>query len=142
MSNTTNNALLIPADLNAACKSVHIPNRDLFEVSKIIGCEYVALVNVLPIIRQGIGMDTDLWVDDCGLLVERPVLNVRASIISGQRLYGNAILTGREMTDEGEAMADLKFRSCVVEFLNILQMAAESMVADGDAWTNPLKEEA
>ena len=131
MTNTTNNALLIPADLNAACKSVHIPNRDLFEVSKIIGCEYVALVNVLPIIRQGIGMDTDLWVDDCGLLVESPVLNVRASIISGQRLYGNAILTGRVLTEEGATMADLKFRSCVVEFLNNLQTTAQDWIANG-----------
>ena len=124
---TTNTALLIPADINAACKSVQIPDRDLFEVSKIIGCEYVGRVNVLSIIREGIGMNTDVWVDDCGLLNDSPV-NVRASIITGQRIVGNVVITG--CTNKGD-LCDLKFKSCVREFLDILNKTAQDWIANG-----------
>ena len=142
MSTTTYNSLAIPTDLNTPCHVLVIPGDDLSHIASHIGCEYVARVDLLPIINKGIGMDTDMWVDDCGLLVDRPVLNVRASIITGQQIFGNAVITGRNNDPEGDSICDLKFRACVLEFLRILQTAAESMVADGDGWTNPLKEEA
>ena len=131
MTNTTYNALSIPTDLNAPCHTLVIPSDDLSHIATHIGCEYVARVDLLPMVNEHIGMDTDMWVDDCGLLVERPVLNIRASIITGQRIFGNAVITGRDNDPEGGSICDLKFKGCVVKFLDILQTTAQDWIANG-----------
>lgn len=131
MSTTTYNALSIPTDINTPCRALVIPSNDLSHIATHIGCEYVARVDLLSIVNEGIGMDTDMWVDDCGLLVERPVLNIRASIITGQRIFGNAVITGRDNDPEGGSICDLKFKSCAVEFIRILQTAAQDWIANG-----------
>ena len=131
MSTTTFNALSVPTDLNTPCHALVIPSDDLSHIASHIGCDYVARVDLLPLVNEGIGMDTDMWVDDCGLLVDRPVLNVRASIITGQQIFGNAVITGRNNDPEGDSICDLKFKGCVLEFLNILQRTAQDWVANG-----------
>jgi len=128
----TVNALFIPADIGPACRTITLHNNDyvLQGVADCIGCEYVETVTLLPIIREGIGMPTDMWVDESGLLNDSPI-NVRASIITGRRIYGNAVITGRKMTREGDTICDLKFKSCVLEFLRLLQNTAEDWIANG-----------
>jgi hypothetical protein len=75
-------------------------------------------------------MPVDMWVDESGLLNDSPI-NVRASIITGRRIYGNAVITGRKETPECNTICDLKFKSCVLEFLRLLQTTAEDWIANG-----------
>jgi hypothetical protein len=127
MANTTTiPALLIPADLTLPFRTISLPKGDntLMAMYPEIGCEIVARVNMSKTVDEVIGMPVDLWVDDCGLLTDAPVLNIRASILAGQELYGNAVLTGS--TRMHDDITDLQFvRICAANFLERLQKLAE-----------------
>ena len=126
MTNTTTiPALLIPADLTLPFRTISLPKGDntLMAMYPEIGCEIVARVNMTKTVDEVIGMPVDLWVDDCGLLIDAPVFNIRASILAGQELYGNAVLTGS--TRMHDDITALQFSGCAKDFLNRLQELSE-----------------
>lgn len=122
---TTIPALLIPANLSLPMRTVEIPNSTdcLFTVSEMIGCTFVTRTDVSPEVHRAIGMPTDMWVDDCGLMVANPKFNLRAALLTGQNLYGDAILTG----STGEDIVALAFKGCAKDFLDLVQRQAEKI---------------
>jgi hypothetical protein len=91
--NTT--ALLIPADLSTPMSPVTVrgtgDDLNLQDLYAAIGCTLVDAVRPdhSHFSRKG-GM---IWVDDEGLLKADPQPNLRASILAGRPLYGNAVYT-------------------------------------------------
>jgi hypothetical protein len=91
----------------------------------LIGCSFVERVSclLLPMSR--------LWVDEEGGLQQMefggrraPQLNVRASILAGQRIWGNVIVCGEDING---AMRNLEIQK-EDEVLDIIQIGAEELV--------------
>lgn len=93
MSNrTTCPAVLVPADLTQPCRFIDLDVENPLEsMYPLMGCRFVVPVPTHPGHRLP---DTMLWIDDEGLLVDNPKLNIRASMIGTQNLYGDAIFAG------------------------------------------------
>ena len=93
MTNTT--AILIPSDLSRPMSPVTVrgtgDDLHLGDLYAAIGCDLVDAVRPdhSHFSRNG-GM---IWVDDEGLLKPEPEPNLRASIIAGRPLYGDAVYT-------------------------------------------------
>jgi len=122
-------ALLVPQDIRYHMHGVVLPelHKTLPAMYALIGCSFVERVSclVLPMSR--------LWVDEEGGLqrVEfqgkrSPLLNVRASILAGQRIWGNVIVCGEDIHG---AMVDLVVER-EDEVLDIIQVGAEELVFD------------
>lgn len=116
MTNTsTIDTAFVPADIAAPVKVVSITNpNDLSEMYALIGCDTVERVSHLLALERA-----EMWVDENGLLTVAPVLNIRASMIAGIRIYGNAIITGPSMTT-------LKMAECPRDFFNRVEEAAKA----------------
>jgi hypothetical protein len=119
--------MLVPQDIRYQMHGVVLPelHKTLPAMYALIGCSFVERVSclVLPMRR--------LWVDEEGGLqrVEfqgkrSPLLNVRASILAGQRIWGNVIVCGEDIHG---AMVDLVVER-EDEVLDIIQISAEELV--------------
>lgn len=122
-------ALLVPQDIRYHMHGVVLPelHKTLPAMYALIGCTFVERVSclVLPMSR--------LWVDEEGGLQRMefggkrsPLLNVRASILAGQRIWGNVIVCGEDIHG---AMVDLVVER-EDEVLDIIQIGAEELVFD------------
>jgi hypothetical protein len=121
--------MYVPQDIRYQMHGVVLPelHKTLPAMYALIGCSFVERVSclVLPMSR--------LWVDEEGGLqrVEfqgkrSPLLNVRASILAGQRIWGNVIVCGEDIHG---AMVDLVVER-EDEVLDIIQIGAEELVFD------------
>jgi hypothetical protein len=119
--------MYVPQDIRYQMHGVVLPelHKTLPAMYALIGCSFVERVSclVLPMSR--------LWVDEEGGLqrVEfggkrSPLLNVRASILAGQRIWGNVIVCGEDIHG---AMVDLVVER-EDEVLDIIQISAEELV--------------
>jgi hypothetical protein len=119
--------MYVPQDIRYQMHGVVLPelHKTLPAMYALIGCSFVERVSclVLPMSR--------LWVDEEGGLqrVEfggkrSPLLNVRASILAGQRIWGNVIVCGEDIHG---AMVDLVVER-EDEVLDIIQIGAEELV--------------
>jgi hypothetical protein len=119
--------MYVPQDIRYQMHGVVLPelHKTLPAMYALIGCSFVERVSclVLPMSR--------LWVDEEGGLqrVEfqgkrSPLLNVRASILAGQRIWGNVIVCGEDIHG---AMVDLVVER-EDEVLDIIQVGAEELV--------------
>jgi hypothetical protein len=122
-------ALLVPQDIRYQMHGVVLPelHKTLPAMYALIGCSFVERVSclVLPMSR--------LWVDEEGGLQRMefggrraPQLNVRASILAGQRIRGNVIVCGEDING---AMRNLEIQK-EDEVLDIIQIGAEVLVFD------------
>lgn len=121
MSNSsTIRAVLVPADLTLPCVPVTLDANDpLASMYPLIGCQ---LVQPTPTARDHRLANTMLWVDEEGLCVAEPKLNIRASMLGTHNLYGDAIFAG----DNGENIIDLDLGDIGPEiFFSTLQFIAE-----------------
>ena len=91
--NTT--ALLIPSDLSVPMSPVTVrgngDNLEFQDLYAAIGCSLVEPVR--PDHSHFSRKGGTIWVDEEGLLKADPQPNVRASILAGRPLYGNAVYT-------------------------------------------------
>ena len=121
--------MYVPQDIRYQMHGVVLPelHKTLPAMYALIGCSFVERVSclVLPMSR--------LWVDEEGGLqrVEfqgrrTPLLNVRASILAGQRIWGNVLVCGEDING---AMVDLVVER-EDEVLDIIQLGAEELVFD------------
>lgn len=121
--------MYVPQDIRYQMHGVVLPelHKTLPAMYALIGCTFVERVSclVLPMSR--------LWVDEEGGLqrVEfqgrrAPLLNVRASILAGQRIWGNVLVCGEDING---AMVDLVVER-EDEVLDIIQCGAEELVFD------------
>lgn len=121
--------MYVPQDIRYQMHSVVLPelHKTLPAMYALIGCTFVERVSclVLPMSR--------LWVDEEGGLqrVEfqgkrPPLLNARASILAGQRIWGNVLVCGEDING---AMVDLVVER-EDEVLDIIQVGAEELVFD------------
>ena len=121
--------MYVPQDIRYQMHGVVLPelHKTLPAMYALIGCTFVERVSclVLPMSR--------LWVDEEGGLqrVEfqgkrPPLLNVRASILAGQRIWGNVLVCGEDING---AMVDLVVER-EDEVLDIIQLGAEELVFD------------
>jgi hypothetical protein len=111
--------LLVPADRSYPMTMVNLRKGDyaLTDMYKHMECDYVQTV---PVPRKGIV----LWVDEEGTLKRDPKINVRASILAGQQIMGNAILSGQ---DSLYGVNNLKMDD-LIEFLNKVELSAHEMI--------------
>ena len=121
--------MYVPQDIRYQMHSVVLPelHKTLPAMYALIGCTFVERVSclVLPMSR--------LWVDEEGGLqrVEfqgkrPPLLNARASILAGQRIWGNVLVCGEDCNG---TMVDLVVER-EDEVLDIIQLGAEELVFD------------
>lgn len=121
--------MYVPQDIRYQMHGVVLPelHKTLPAMYALIGCTFVERVSclVLPMSR--------LWVDEEGGLqrVEfqgrrAPLLNARASILAGQRIWGNVIVCGEDCNG---TMVDLVVER-EDEVLDIIQVGAEELVFD------------
>ena len=121
--------MYVPQDIRYQMHGVVLPelHKTLPAMYALIGCSFVERVSclVLPMSR--------LWVDEEGGLqrVEfqgrrSPLLNVRASILAGQRIWGNVLVCGEDCNG---TMVDLVVER-EDEVLDIIQVGAEELVFD------------
>ena len=123
--------MYVPQDIRYQMHSVVLPelHKTLPAMYALIGCSFVERVSclVLPMSR--------LWVDEEGGLQGHrvefqgkrpPLLNARASILAGQRIWGNVLVCGEDCNG---AMVDLVVER-EDEVLDIIQIGAEELVFD------------
>lgn len=121
--------MYVPQDIRYQMHGVVLPelHKTLPAMYALIGCSFVERVSclVLPMSR--------LWVDEEGGLqrVEfqgkrPPLLNARASILAGQRIWGNVLVCGEDCNG---TMVDLVVER-EDEVLDIIQLGAEELVFD------------
>ena len=121
--------MYVPQDIRYQMHGVVLPelHKTLPAMYALIGCSFVERVSclVLPMSR--------LWVDEEGGLqrVEfqgkrSPLLNVRASILAGQRIWCNVLVCGEDCNG---TMVDLVVER-EDEVLDIIQLGAEELVFD------------
>ena len=121
--------MYVPQDIRYQMHGVVLPelHKTLPAMYALIGCTFVERVSclVLPMSR--------LWVDEEGGLqrVEfqgrrTPLLNARASILAGQRIWGNVLVCGEDCNG---TMVDLVVER-EDEVLDIIQVGAEELVFD------------
>ena len=121
--------MYVPQDIRYQMHGVVLPelHKTLPAMYALIGCTFVERVSclVLPMSR--------LWVDEEGGLqrVEfqgkrPPLLNARASILAGQRIWGNVLVCGEDCNG---TMVDLVVER-EDEVLDIIQLGAEELVFD------------
>lgn len=121
MKNTTTivSVLLVPSDLNLPCTMVNIRKGDyaLTDMYKHMECDYVQTV---PVPRKGV----TLWVDEEGTMKRDPKINVRGSILAGQQIMGNVILTGQDSVYDIDG---IKFDD-IKELLKRLESSAQEVI--------------
>ena len=121
--------MYVPQDIRYQLHGVVLPelHKTLPAMYALIGCTFVERVSclVLPMSR--------LWVDEEGGLqrVEfqgkrPPLLNARASLLAGQRIWGNVLVCGEDCNG---TMVDLVVER-EDEVLDIIQLGAEELVFD------------
>lgn len=113
MSTTSNEiaVAVIPANVFEAV-SVKVISPSLSSMYPVIGCSLVERVQVAGI------KEATLWVDEEGICNGKP-LNLRASIIAGQPLFGDAIMAG----DNGSSVTSLSI-PCPKMYFDIVQKEA------------------
>lgn len=112
----------IPVGLSEPIKVVQITNK-LSSMYPIIGCSMVERVPLHPSYKS------NLWVDEEGLLKDQPQVNIRASCIAGQTIYGNAIFAGEKITEDGPEMVSLCI-PCPKQYFDMVQKEAEQIIAN------------
>jgi hypothetical protein len=121
MKNTTTiiSVLLVPADLNLPTSMVNIRKGDyaLTDMYKHMDCDYVQTV---PVPRKGV----TLWVDEEGTMKRDPKINVRGSILAGQPITGNVILSGQDSVYDIDG---IKFDD-VKELIKRLESSAKEVI--------------
>lgn len=123
--------MYVPQDIRYQMHGVVLPelHKTLPAMYALIGCTFVERVSclVLPMSR--------LWVDEEGGLQGHrvefqgkrpPLLNARASILAGQRIWGNVLVCGEDCNG---TMVDLVVER-EDEVLDIIQVGAEELVFD------------
>ena len=123
--------MYVPQDIRYQMHGVVLPelHKTLPAMYALIGCSFVERVSclLLPMSR--------LWVDEEGGLQGHrvefqgkrpPLLNVRASILAGQRIWGNVLVCGEDCNG---TMVDLVVER-EDEVLDIIQLGAEELVFD------------
>ena len=117
MPRTTSNAspvfaLFIPANMEQPIRVVPLisdnPLRDMYS---LMGCEIVQRISHLISTTEPVA----LWVDEEGAMKPN-LMNVRASIIAGIPLMGDAILAG----DNGGDIVSLRME-CPAEFMSRIE---------------------
>ena len=109
-------AALVPANMAEPIKV--IPLNGFADLYPAIGCDLVQPVQNL------LGIDGPvMWVDEEGVCVGKP-MNVRASIIAGQRIVGNAVLTGTKDGDIAPLLID-----CPAIFFDRINVLAKDWIA-------------
>mgnify|MGYP003123291302 CR=1 FL=1 len=96
-SKNTIDVFFIPADMDEPCKVVNIKD-DWQGMAKLINAQYVDVVQIF----SGKHVRLDIWVDDEGLLFDKPY-NRRASVFTSQSLVGDALLAGSN--SKGESLS-------------------------------------
>lgn len=108
----------VPVDVTSPCRGeliVDMHRQGLGDMYTLIGC---SLVERVP---QLLGLEeAEMWVDEEGMLKGSP-LNIRASMIAGTFIHGNAIITGRDLTS-------LRM-DCPKMFFDNVQTLAEEWIA-------------
>jgi hypothetical protein len=116
-------AAFIPVRMTDPVKVVPV-SRDLSDLYTHIGCEMLERVGH-PIFTR---MSIEMWVDEEGALKADRVMNIRASIIAGRVIFGNAILSG-ESNDSGLTALYLE---CPKDFFDRVEALAKAWIADPD----------
>jgi hypothetical protein len=86
----------VPVDVTIPCRGellVDMHEQGLADMYKLIGCELVERVPHLLALEEA-----EMWVDEEGSCRRGARRNLRASMIAGVTIYGNAIITGRDLT--------------------------------------------
>lgn len=106
----------VSADLTVPCRGELIDiGMGLGDMYNLIGCSLVERVSQLLGLEEA-----EMWVDEEGMLNGSP-LNIRASMIAGTSIHGNAIITGRDLTS-------LRM-DCPKAFFDRVQVLAEEWIA-------------
>jgi hypothetical protein len=121
----TIHAAFIPVRMTDPVKVVPV-SRDLSDLYSLIGCEMVERVSFPPAIVSRVSIE--MWVDEEGALKADRVMNIRASIIAGRVIFGNAILSG-ESNDSGLTTLYL---DCPKSFIDRVEILAKMWIADPD----------
>ena len=108
-------AASIPADHTSPITTVELP-EGFDSLYTVIGCDLVEAVRV--------DSETTLWCDEEALCKAEPKLNIRASLICGHNIFGNAVLCG----DEDGAVVSL-LMPCPKVFFDAVQKEAERIVS-------------
>jgi hypothetical protein len=116
-------AAFIPVRMTDPVKVVPVC-RDLSDLYSLIGCEMVERVSFPPAIVSRVSIE--MWVDEEGALKADKVMNVRASIIAGRVIYGNAVLSG-ESNDSGLTTLYLE---CPKDFIDRVEVLAKMWIAE------------
>lgn len=106
----------VSADLTIPCRGELIDvSYGVADMHKLIGCSLVERV------RQLLGLEeAEMWVDEEGAINGSP-LNLRATMIAGTYIHGDAIITGRDLTS-------LRM-DCPKAFFDKVQVLAEEWMA-------------
>lgn len=92
-------ALFLPADTSVPADLFDLQDSSTFKLLyERIGCDLVERVSVEAEVSKRIA-PMALWIDESGLLKDSPRINLRASILAGRELYGNAVLCGDSGVD-------------------------------------------
>jgi hypothetical protein len=121
----TIHAAFIPVRMTDPVKVVPV-SRDLSDLYSLIGCEMLERVSFPPAIVSRVSIE--MWVDEEGALKADRVMNIRASIIAGRVIFGNAILSG-ESNDSGLTTLYLE---CPKDFFDRVEALAKAWIADPD----------
>ena len=124
-------ALFLPADTSVPADLFDIHDKSIVKVLyERIGCDLVERVSVQPEVCQRVGRMA-LWIDESGLLKNSPRINLRASILAGRELYGNAVLCG----DSGADIESLPLNKMMMAFVVALSAEAVELQRKIDAGT-------
>ena len=103
--------------------------RDISHKRELLDCRTFDCIAVRRIIDDG-PVSFDVWVDDEFLITNpRPVLNTRASLIAGQQLFGNVMVTdGPDSQGNTRSITDTQIEFCRV--VDGVVMTAQSPVVE------------
>lgn len=121
-------ALFIPSTLTDPMRPVDLGDTSsLKPLRDLIGCSLVERVLPCDLVTEQLP-PMALWIDEEGRCRTAPAINVRASILAGQEIYGNVVLCGEQNYD----IAPLNLPSAP-RFLTLLQIEATCIQVDINA---------
>jgi len=92
-------ALFIPSSLTDPMRPVDLGDTSsLKPLRDLIGCSLVERVLPCDLVTEQLP-PMALWIDEEGRCKNSPVLNVRASVLAGQEIYGNVVVCGEREYD-------------------------------------------